>query len=280
MIDFILHRILRRPYRMRVRRDNHPKNPQLTVVLLHGIASSSSAWRKTVEQLITVPDLKSVRFISLDLIGFGKNRPTKYFHYNYANYRKALHLTLQKLRVNTPVILAGHSMGALIAIDYVEHYPKDIRSLLLVSPPFLKPTDLHKLPDKFYLKSFTALSEHTSDPVIKTFANFVSHISSFEHISLDTKAFRQCMNNIVLNDHNWQSATKLNIPTTLIHGRLDPLVVNANLRDIAKRNRHITFIESLSGHDITGAKRTKTVNTLKQLALAELRKNSRDILTS
>ena len=154
-------------------------------------------------------------------------------------------------------------MGCLIVSDYASKYPDAIKSLILVSPPFLRPADLRKLPDKFYTKSYSALKNHTEDPIVNTIAGFISKISSFDHRSFNTKAFKQCMENIILNSQNWHTINKIKLPTCIIHGRFDPLVIGANLRTLAKQNRHITLIQSLGGHDVSAAKRAKLISELK-----------------
>jgi pimeloyl-ACP methyl ester carboxylesterase len=155
-------------------------------------------------------------------------------------------------------------MGGLIAADYTIKNPDQVKAIVMVSPPFLKPQDIRKLPDKFYLKTFTGLKNHNSNPLIITFGSFISRLTSFESRSLKTKAFKDCMENIILNNDNWHSALQLKIPTFIIHGRLDPLVSSSNLRNLAAKNHHISLTKAVAGHDITGAKRRKVISAIKQ----------------
>ena len=97
------------------------RKPELTIVFLHGIAASFTSWRPTVQELAKDRDLDKVRFIGLDLIGFGKSPRPEKFSYEYEDYRRVLTRTIKKLHIKTPIILAGHSMGCLIAMDYAEN---------------------------------------------------------------------------------------------------------------------------------------------------------------
>lgn len=262
--DFILHRILRRPFFMRVRHDRGPKNPELTIIFIHGIASSYKVWQKAVSLLGSDPKLKNVRLVGIDLIGYGKNKKTKWFKYDYDNYSKSLRYTIKKLRIKTPIILAGHSMGCLISTDYAKKYPEQIKSLVLVSPPFLRPRDLCKVPDQFYIKSYTNLKNNTADPIILAIAGFISKFSSFDRRSFNTPAFQDCMQNIILSEENWEKILKTKLKTFIVHGHLDPLVFGANLRSLAKQNRHIELIQAFGPHDISGAKRPKVISAIKR----------------
>lgn len=264
MFDFIIHRILRFPYTMRVRRDRKVRNPELTIIFIHGIASSYKVWQKTVSLLDDDPKLKSVRLIGVDLIGYGKNKKTRWFKYTHANYAKSLHHTIKKLRIKTPIILAGHSMGGLISTDYATKYPDQIKALVLVSPPFLRPRDIRKIPDNFYLSAYTSLKDNTSDPVLQAMAGFISKFTSFDKNAFDTKAFQDCMQDVILSDENWPNITKMKKPTFIVHGHLDPLVFGANLRDLAKQNKNIQLVQALAPHDISGAKRTKVISVIKR----------------
>ncbi|MCL1839467.1 alpha/beta hydrolase [Candidatus Saccharibacteria bacterium] len=268
MFDFILHRVFNYPFTMRIRYDRPVKNAGITIVFLHGIASSYAAWRKTVNEIAKNPDFASARLIGLDLIGFGKNKKTNCFCHDYENYEKSLSHTIKKLRIKTPLVLAGHSMGCLISADYTAKHPENIQALVMVSPPFLKPQDIRTMPDKFYRKSFTKMKDRPENLFITTISGFLSKISTLDSKSIPTLAFKECMENIILNEENWHTVSKLNIPTYIIHGRLDPLVSGSNLKNLAAKNEHIQLTKTAIGvHDITGIKRRRVISALQHAIL-------------
>ena len=263
-----LHKFLKIPITMRVRYDHCiAKNPDLTVVFLHGIASSYATWREVLPPLAKDKDLSKVRFVALDLIGFGKSEKPDWYGYDYASYRKTLARTLKKLKIHTPIVLCGHSMGCLISIDFAANGDHLIDQLILVSPPIIKRSEVAGVQDQVYTKLYGELRMHTDAKPVSVIATFVDALSSFEKRSLNTPAFRKTMDNIILNKENYSTAANLKVPMEVIHGRFDPLVIGANLKKLAERNSHFKLTETFGGHDMTGAKAKKIDKVFKDTML-------------
>lgn len=268
MYDWFVHKVLKIPLRMRVRYDRCAvSKPEITVVFLHGIAASHSTWRHMLPELTKDKDLSKVRFITLDLIGFGKSEKPKWYKYDYASYRKTLTKTLRKLKIATPLIICGHSMGCSIGMDYAENGDIMVDQLILISPPIIRAREAASVQDQFYDKLYTTLNHHTGSKAVGALASVVESLSSFEKKSLDTQAFRETMNNIILNKDNYALITGLKVPMEIIHGRLDPLVIGANIRAAAKQNSRINVTETFGGHDIVGAKAKKVNKIFKETVL-------------
>ncbi len=262
---YFYHKTLHRPIRLKTALEIKPKKPVLTVVFLHGIASESSTWKTTFKQLSKDKDLSRVRFIALDLLGFGKSLQPDWLDYNYADYDSALGLTLNKLHIRTPVILVGHSMGCLIAAHYAKNHSKRISEMVLISPPILLQDELAKLPDKFYQKSYSSLHKIAEDPAIKTLASFITKISSFRGQYLNSVAFERSMNHIILNPENYQTFVSLKTPSTIIHGHFDPLVYRPNLSSVAKDNKtYLKLYRVMGDHDLSKPKRDKLLTIIKK----------------
>ncbi|MDR3297986.1 MAG: alpha/beta hydrolase [Candidatus Nomurabacteria bacterium] len=264
MFDYVIHRILGVSLKMRVRYDRKVGrgDAKLTVVFLHGIASSYAVWRHVIKEIVGAKNLDGVRFVALDLVGFGKSKKPEWFGYDYRHYEKAIKSTLRQLKVRMPVILVGHSMGSLIATDYASENPDQVQSLVLVSPPFLRPGDLRRIPDKFYMRAYADLSKYAGNVAVGTIASFISKVSSFDKKTLDTIAFRKSMKEIILNLDNWEKIVKLKKPVWVVHGRLDPLVAGVNLRVLAKQNSSIMLTECMGGHDVSGLKCKKVAKII------------------
>ena len=263
-----LHKFLKIPITMRVRYDHCiAKNPDLTVVFLHGIASSYATWREVLPPLTKDKDLSKVRFVALDLIGFGKSEKPDWYGYDYASYRKTLARTLKKLKIHTPIVLCGHSMGCLISIDFAANGDRLIDQLILISPPIIKRSEVAGVQDQVYAKLYGELRKHTDAKPVSVIATFVDALSSFEKRSLNTLAFRKTMDNIILNKENYSTAANLKVPMEVIHGRFDPLVIGANLKKLAERNSHFKLTETFGGHDMTGAKAKKIDKVFKDTML-------------
>lgn len=272
---WIWHKVFRKPIKFARAYDNHAKHAKLTVVFLHGISATSDTWRTTIKQIENDPELKGVRLVALDLLGFGKSLHADWLKYDETEFLRALHRSLKSIRHSGPIILIGHSMGSLIAADYVVDYDAaiEIKRLILVSPPLLMADELAKLPDQVYTKSYHSLHKFANDvPAAEVIAKLVQRFSSFRSDYIKTTAFARSMDNIILNPHNYQTFVKLHIPTLIIHGHFDPLVMSSNLKRAAKRNpRYLKYISVIGHHDISVGKRAKILLELKKLLKEEQR---------
>lgn len=268
------HKWLHVPVRLKVAYDNKRKNPQLTAVFLHGLSATSETWRSTLQQFEKTPELKTTRLVALDLLGFGKTLQANWLDYDYHDYARALTNSLKRINITGPVVLIGHSMGSLIAADFAVNYEHNINlvGLILVSPPVLMSEELAKLPDRVYTKSYSSLQKLAKEePVMEVIANFIQRISSFDGRYIKTPAFGRSMEQVILNPKNYQTFTKLRVPTLIVHGHFDPLVMRSNLKRVADRNPHyVRFVSVLGHHDISAQKRSKILIELKRILREEV----------
>lgn len=273
---WVWHKVLHVPIKLVKAYDNKVKKAKLTVVFLHGISADSDTWKQTFAQFIKEKDLASVRLVAFDLLGFGKSLKADWLQYNEAEYCKALDTALRKLKIQGKLALVGHSMGSLIAADYAANFEPcvNIDRLILVSPPVLMADELAKLPDKAYTKSYGSLHKiATTVPAAETVAKLVQKFSSFRSAYVKTVAFERSMENIILNSKNYQTFVNLRVPTVIIHGHFDPLVMGSNLRRAAKRNPcYIKYVSVIGHHDISVGKRAKILLEIRKI-LKEERKN-------
>jgi pimeloyl-ACP methyl ester carboxylesterase len=104
---------------------------QVTHVLLHGIGSASANW---VMQLAAAHESASLRVLAWDAPGYGASTaltPSKPLAVDYA---KRLWHWLDLMGVTQPVVLVGHSLGALMASAAVALRPYAVQRLVLLSP--------------------------------------------------------------------------------------------------------------------------------------------------
>lgn len=268
IFTWLEHRLLNIPVRLKVAKDNKAKSPELTVIFLHGIAATSKTWQTVFNKFNKEKDLKSVRMIALDLLGFGKSLKADWLDYDYMEYGEALNQAFRHLKISTPVVLVGHSMGSLIAADYVVNQRPNVQisRLVLVSPPVLMAAELARLPDEVYARSYSSLHRFAEEvPAAEVIGKIVQRFSSFRSNYLKTAAFEKSMEQVILNHHNYQTFTKIRVPTLLIHGHFDPLVMGSNLRRIARHNStYVRYASVIGHHDISVGKRVKILTEIKR----------------
>lgn len=103
------------------------------LVLIHGLATTRSIWRHAAPRLAATRQV-----VTLDVPGFGAARPVgRGFDLEQVAARVVAQLRAR--RVAEPFDLAGHSMGAALALTLAAREPGAVRSLVLVSPAGLRP---------------------------------------------------------------------------------------------------------------------------------------------
>lgn len=101
-----------------------------TIVLIHHLAGSINSW-KYVFPVLT----EKYRVIEYDLRGHGRSSVAS-GPYEIEDHSEDLKLLLEELDVEDPIIV-GHSIGTLIAIDYVLHNQVD--KLVLIGALYKAP---------------------------------------------------------------------------------------------------------------------------------------------
>jgi len=97
------------------------------LVFLHGIAGSTRYWMPRVWPLAS-----DHRLVAVDLLGFGRS-PIPWARYTVERHVEELHKTIGD---RGPLILVGHSYGAIVTLAYAAAHPAQVQGLVLVSLPF------------------------------------------------------------------------------------------------------------------------------------------------
>ncbi len=102
-----------------------------TVVILHGWGSSLSYWEPIAKLLP-----QGFRVVLVDLPGFGSTRPLPGSP-DVPEYTTFIRKFTDKLNLKN-FILAGHSFGGQITLDYSLKHPKDLKSIILIAPAAIR----------------------------------------------------------------------------------------------------------------------------------------------
>lgn len=267
MFDKFIHKTLRRPYRLKVISDIGVGVP---VVLLHGIASDSRTWRHV---LPLMP--KTMRSISIDLLGFGKSPKPDWNEYKIQDHANSVAKTLKKLHLGQPAIIVGHSMGSLIAVSLAKHHPKTVKSLILCSMPIYineqqkGSIDSYSKADSYlnslYFRAYNAIRQRP-DFTIKN-AERIKKVSGGDTSFGLTKEtwipFKNSLQNTIESQTTLADINSIKKPIDIIYGRLDMLVIGSYLKEAAKNNPEIKLHKVIAGHEITPKYATTIANIIK-----------------
>jgi pimeloyl-ACP methyl ester carboxylesterase len=117
-----------------------------TVLFLHGLARRASDWNPLISSVFS-----SIHPIAIDWRGHGaSDRAGSYLVEDYTRDLQAL----LPLLAHHPVILVGHSLGALVAAELASREPDKIAGVVLEDPP--TPGFLHQLDSTGYFELFKA----------------------------------------------------------------------------------------------------------------------------
>lgn len=115
-----------------------------TIVFIHGLAGYAPVWNDQIKALSD-----HFRCIAVDLPGNGMSQPGDY-PYSMVFYAQTIAGFIEKMGLGE-VILAGHSMGAQIAMMLSIRYPHQVKKLILIAPAGFEYFSGHEV----------ALMEHT-----------------------------------------------------------------------------------------------------------------------
>lgn len=251
MWDRIIHKWLRVPYTLHVSVDRKVKRPRATVVFIHGIGHSGDVWREIIERL---PG--DIRCISIDLLGFGRSPKPQWAIYSVRLQARMLIATFLRRGINGPVILVGHSLGGLVAVEIAKKYPLLVRSLVLCSPPFYRqdPVARKLLPHTdAILKDIYRAIQNNPEQFLKISALAVRYglvNKSYSVTEDDVHSYMGALEASIINQTSLQDAIKIKKPIQIIYGALDAVVIGKNLKYLVKHNSSATLTTIIAGHEL------------------------------
>lgn len=232
-----LDRIVGRPPLLHVARDTGTGS---TVVLLHGIASSSVTF-----EFVAPIVAERHRTVAIDLLGFGESPAPPDAGYTIEEHVAALHRTIRHLGVRR-FVLVGHSMGALIAARYAATYRAEIERLVLVSPPvYVTPTQIGGSVDRssmdLYLRLYEFLRANKQFTIAA--ASQLARLAPIKNLvdvsEQNWNAIALSLERTIESQTTVSDLTRVRAPVHLIYGTLDPFLHPAGLR-IVEQLRGVT----------------------------------------
>lgn len=253
MLSFF-HRYLGIPHRMHVRDDRGGAgNPAATVVFVHGIGNTGASWDGVIADLPP-----TVRVITVDLLGFGASPKPEWLRYNVREQARALRHTLRSLRVHGRLIVVGHSLGTLIAIEYAKRYPHHTSSLILCAPPLYTSAETKRdgvrlKADDMLRRLYVRVANGRGERLLK-FAALAKRYKlvapTFSLSDENVGAYMATLSASIVQQTSLADALELKLPVHIIRGRFDPLVIAKNLKTLTNKNSFVSLGVVMAGHEI------------------------------
>lgn len=248
-VEKFWHNTLRRPYRLRQQIDVGSGQP---VVFLHGIAARADTWTEVVDEL----DSTRFRGLAFDLLGFGDSPRPDWLDYSVNDHARAVARSIKRARPGTPVILVGHSMGAVIAARVARLYPKLVKHLILYQVPVYSDNPevgIRDIRNKAYLRFLDSLADNQKSTLRK--ARVLERIArsavQFTLSEDNWPAFEKSIRNTVMQEDVYEDIQQLNISTDIVYGTYDPIVLRRGMRKAFKGSELVNFHRTTETHRIS-----------------------------
>lgn len=272
LLDVLWHRWLRRPYKLAYADLGKGR----TVVLLHGLAASKEIWEPMAEELAT----ENWRIIAPDLVGFGDSPKPQWNTYAVRDHVRMVVATLKRLHIEGPVTLVGHSMGCLVAVELAALWPKKVKRLVLYEPPILGDTPNfpgHAKRSARYKILFEYIASHPQLAHVENkFLWRVARKLSGLHLSPEEwLPFEQSLRNTIINQNAYERLRYISVPTDIIYGRLDFVVIRQGIKKLFRENKHIQLHLVTDMHGISKRSASYLAAVLNNVAPRQSRRRRR-----
>lgn len=243
------HKTLHRPYYLNVPYD---EGVGRSLVLLHGIGQSAERWRPLIDKI----DRQKWRVVALDLFGFGQSPKPNWTNYDVTEHAQMVLATLKRLKLKKPITIVGHSMGCLVAVHIATKYPGTVERLVLYQPPLFGDDPAYR---RHYRRRgrYFALYKFVADRPQLAFLNnqflwkMARRITGLHLNEESWTPFERSLRHTILDQTAYNELRRIDIPTDIIHGRLDMVVTRAQINKMFAHNKKIALHLTNDFHDIT-----------------------------
>lgn len=226
------------------------------IVLLHGMAGSARYWEGLTDHLS-----QNLRVIAIDLMGFGQS-PQSLGGYTVQEHVSSIRTTLLALSVLEPMIVVGHSMGALLAFSYAATFPDTVKQVILINPPFYK-NQIEARSDIVNGKRWRKYAYFgvTSHLLCTTWCYWLRPISRRvaplylrkkpRHIAQDSvlhswRSYSESLDNVIERQTIISDLATIKIPIKIIYGSQESPVVLANTEQLQGKFSNVS-LQMLNG---------------------------------
>lgn len=222
-------------------RTNEWSEGRPTIVFMHGLSGSSSAWLPH-EQLVT----ETHNILSFDLRGHGKSKKYKeYGDYTMSLLANDLYQLIEFLKIEKFALIT-HSFGVLIALEFLKLHQDRVSAALFLSPEFsVRRRLLSRLIEPlfvfthvFSLIPFNAEAGRHVDYQRHSEAHDWNIPMTYEDVqNTGLRIYLYCSKQVFAVDYT-DLLPNIIIPMTLVQGKQDSIFLVSNSEIMAERIPH------------------------------------------
>ena len=227
----IWHRRFKRPYQLA---KNYDHGSGVGVVLLHGIGRTGKVWQRVTQQLQT--QTPQARVIAFDLLGFGASPKPDQLAYTVDDHAAAVIASLRQSKIQTPVVLVGHSMGCLVAVRVARLRPDLVKHLVLFEMPLYEglPTKWHyrtRINAYFKLYDWIARQNPTFDEVESQVTQRLTRRIVGADLNKESwQPYIKSLKNTIMDQTADEDLPLLLMPADIIYGSRDLFVIRGKVQ--------------------------------------------------
>lgn len=232
-----------------------------TLVFVHGLTGSSSAWIPYEEKFQAQYNL-----LTFDLRGHGKSTKHKgYTEYTIEKFCDDLHALLAHLNIHQ-FILISHSFGTLVALQYLQKYGQIPQACLFFSPNYSAKKKalagavnalLFFAPALSHLPLGKKTGKHIDYNLYRHTGDWNLRRMRADILNTSFRVYAYCIRQAFTFSCE-QFLSSIHIPTLIVHGRKDSIFPVENARamsrmipyaqlQIMEHDNHILVLNDLSG---------------------------------
>ena len=197
-------------------------------------------------------------------MGAGDSPAPEWLEYTINDHINAIKKTVKDLRITTPLVIAGHSMGGVLALNFA--MKNQVKRVMAISAPIISPVTDRTILEKFNVMSIKTLGSLASgNPILYSIAKSMHTLSTHKNYDVNKLAFRKTLKHVILENDSMGNIKKLPIPIYLLRGTSDLLSNHQNYQ-LASKMKNVSVQEvPLSGHQIRGPLMTAVLKHLVQI---------------
>jgi pimeloyl-ACP methyl ester carboxylesterase len=268
MFDLFWHRFLVRPYHLSKRFD---KGSGIPVIVLHGIGRTGQVWQPLQNHL----PVDKFRLVAFDLLGSGDSPKPEWLDYDIDDHARHVIAAIKRSHFGQPVLLVGHSLGALVALRVARLEPRLIRHVVLYEMPLYdglpeKRRYKARLAAYFAFYNWALKQNPTFGETRKQFKERIATKVVGTELTRETwQPFMKSLANSIMKQTAPDDIQKLKMKADVIYGARDMLVIRGKVAQIFGSDAtHITGHTVNASHRIS-AKSAKFIATRLKVAVEE-----------